>query len=159
MLLDKTVRQALSYAVDRQQLVELALAGHGEPGSVLLPGAFGDWQLQIPEDQQLNADPDKAKSMLDAAGYKMGPNDIRVGPTGDPMSFRFIAIQATDVDVRAAQLVVSDAAAVGIELKLQTWTRTPSAAWFTVPTPPTSTCTSGDGTAVPQTPITCLPFH
>ena len=37
MLLDKTVRQALSYAVDRQQLVELALAGHGEPGSVLLP--------------------------------------------------------------------------------------------------------------------------
>ena len=120
MLLDKTVRQALSYAVDRQQLVELALAGHGEPGSVLLPGAFGDWQLQIPADQQLNANPDKAKSMLDAAGYKMGPNDIRVGPTGDPMSFRFIAIQATDVDVRAAQLVVSDAAAVGIELKLQT---------------------------------------
>ena len=32
--------------------------------------------------------------------------DIRENRAGDPMSFRFIAIQATDVDVRAAQLVV-----------------------------------------------------
>jgi peptide/nickel transport system substrate-binding protein len=120
LLLDKTIRQALSLAVDRQQLVNLALAGHGLPGSVLLPAAFGDYQLEIPPDQQLNNDPDKANQMLDDGGYKMGPNGARVSSKGEPLSFRLIAIQATDVDVRAAQLFVTAASKVGIELKLQT---------------------------------------
>jgi peptide/nickel transport system substrate-binding protein len=120
LLLDKTIRQALSLAVDRQQLVNLALAGHGLPGSVLLPAAFGDYQLEIPPDQQLNNDPDKANQMLDDGGYKMGPNGVRVSSKGEPLSFRLIAIQATDVDVRAAQLFVTAASKVGIELKLQT---------------------------------------
>jgi peptide/nickel transport system substrate-binding protein len=120
LLLDKTIRQALSLAVDRQQLVNLALAGHGLPGSGLLPAAFGDYQLEIPPDQQLNNDPDKANQMLDDGGYKMGPNGVRVSSKGEPLSFRLIAIQATDVDVRAAQLFVTAASKVGIELKLQT---------------------------------------
>lgn len=120
LLRDKTVRQALSYSLDRSQLVQLALAGHGKPGSVLLPSAFGTWQEQIPQSEQLNADPEKAKAMLDAAGYRTGAGGIRVSPAGKPLSFRLIAIQATDVDVRAAQLFVSAAAAVGIKLTLQT---------------------------------------
>ena len=120
LLLDKTVRQALSYSLDRAQLVRLALAGHGIPGSVILPAAFDEWQLKIPQSQQLDANPAKAKEILDAAGYKMGPNGVRVSADGKPLSFRLIAIQATDVDVRAAQIFVSAAAAVGIRLTLQT---------------------------------------
>lgn len=120
LLLDKVVRQALSLGADRSQLVELALAGHGEPGSVLLPAAFGDAQLQIPADQQLDANPDKAMAMLDDAGYRVGGDGIRVSSDGEKLSFRLIAIQATDVDVRAAQLFVSSAKKIGIELNLQT---------------------------------------
>jgi peptide/nickel transport system substrate-binding protein len=120
LLLDKTVRQAISYSVDRNQLVQLALSGRGQPGSVLLPAAFGDWQLKIPASQQLNANPTKAAAMLDAAGYKMGSHGVRVAPSGKPLSFRLIAIEATDVDVRAAQLVVAAAGKVGIKLTLQT---------------------------------------
>ena len=120
LLLDKTIRQALSLAVDRNQLVNLALAGHGLPGSVLLPAAFGDFQLEIPPDQQLNADPDRAQDMLDSGGYEMGPDGVRVSSKGEPLSFRLIAIQATDVDVRAGELFVTAAKNVGIELKLQT---------------------------------------
>ncbi len=120
LLLDKTVRQALSYSLDRAQLVKLALAGHGIPGSVILPEVFGSWQEKIPQSQQFDANPGKAKSMLDAAGYRVGAGGIRVSPGGKPLSFRLIAIQATDVDVRAAQIFVSAAAAVGIKLTLQT---------------------------------------
>ncbi len=120
LLKDKVVRQALSLSLDRSQLVALALAGHGIPGSVLLPSAFGDWQASIPAGQQLDADPARAESMLDAAGYRKGSDGIRVSPNGKPLSFRLIAIQATDVDVRAAQLFVSAAKAVGIKLSLQT---------------------------------------
>ena len=120
LLLDKTVRQALSYSVDRNQLVQLALSGRGIPGSVLLPAAFGQWQQKIPPSQQFNANPQKAAAMLEAAGYKMGANGVRQSPSGKPLSFRLIAIEATDVDVRAAQLVVAATAKVGIKLTLQT---------------------------------------
>jgi peptide/nickel transport system substrate-binding protein len=120
LLLDKEVRQALSLALDREQLVSLALRGRGTPGSVLLPPAFGDWQYDVPADEQLNGNPDRAEQILDSAGYRVGSKGIRVDSDGRPLSFRLIAIQATDVDVRAAQLFVADAAKVGIEVKLQT---------------------------------------
>jgi len=121
LILDQTVRQALAYALDRNQLVQLALAGHGQPGSVLLPPAFGDWQLKIPADQQMNANPDQANQMLDAAGYVDTNGDgVREAPDGSPLEFRLIAIESTTVDVRAAELFRDAAAKVGIKLDLQT---------------------------------------
>ncbi len=121
LILDQTVRQALANALDRNQLVQLALAGHGQPGSVLLPPAFGDWQLKIPADQQMNANPDQANRLLDAAGYKDTNGDgVREAPDGSPLEFRLIAIESTTVDVRAAELFRDAAAKVGIKLDLQT---------------------------------------
>jgi len=121
LLLDRTIRQALSAAVDRNQLVQIALAGHGQPGSVLLPPAFGQWQLQIAADQQLNANPDKSKQLLDAAGYTDRNGDgVRESPDGKDLEFRLIAIESTTVDVRAAQLFRDAAKAVGIKLDLTT---------------------------------------
>ncbi|MGZ6544714.1 MAG: ABC transporter substrate-binding protein [Actinomycetota bacterium] len=121
LLLDRTVRQAMSLALDRNQLVQLALAGHGKPGSVLLPPAIGDWQLQIPADQQLNANPDKAKQLLDQAGYIDRNGDgVRESPDGKDLSFRLIAIESTTVDVRAAQLFRDATQAVGVKLTLNT---------------------------------------
>ncbi len=121
LLLDRNVRQALSYAVDRNQLVQIALAGHGKPGSVLLPPAFGEYMLQIPEDQQINAKPDKATALLDANGYTDRNGDgVRESPDGHPLEFRLIAIESTTVDVRAAQLFRDAAQKVGIKLDLTT---------------------------------------
>jgi peptide/nickel transport system substrate-binding protein len=121
LLKDRTVRLALSYAVDRKQLVDVALAGHGIPGSVILPAGFGDWHLNIPESQQFNADPQKAKALLDAAGYidRTG-SGVRTSKDGKPLSFRLIAIQSTSVDVAAAQLFRDACAKVGIQLTLTT---------------------------------------
>jgi len=121
LLLQRDVRQALSYAVDREQLVQLALAGHGQPGSVLLPPAFGDFMLEIPADQQINANPDMANQLLDQAGYTTRDADgVRQTPDGTPLRFRLIAIESTTVDVRAAELFRNAAAKVGIALDLNT---------------------------------------
>jgi len=120
LLLDKTVRQALGYALDRSQLVQLALAGHGVPGSVQLPPSFGKWQEKIPRAQQINNDPGKARKILDAAGYHVGPNGVRANKHGQPLSFRLIAIATTDEDVLAGQIFVKAAQAVGIKLTLET---------------------------------------
>jgi peptide/nickel transport system substrate-binding protein len=121
LLLDRTLRQAICLSVDRNQLVQIALAGHGDPGSVLLPPAFGEYQLQIPPNQQWNANPAKAKQLLDGAGYNKTDSDgTRLSPDGKRLEFRLIAIESTTVDVRAAQLFRDAANAVGVKLDLQT---------------------------------------
>jgi len=121
MLLDKVVRQALSCALDRGQLVELVLAGHGRIGDSIIPIGITGWYHAMPEDQQLNANPEKAKAMLEEAGYVDTDGDgIREDANGNPMEFRLIAIQTTSVDVRAAQLFKDAAEEVGIALELQT---------------------------------------
>ena len=119
LLLDRNVRQALSLAVDRNQLVQIALAGHGKPGSVLLPPAMGDFQLQIAAADQLNANAEKAQQLLDQAGYAPGADGVRE-KGGQRLEFRLIAIESTTVDVRAAQLFSNAAADVGIKLNLAT---------------------------------------
>jgi peptide/nickel transport system substrate-binding protein len=121
LLKDVTIRQALSLAVDRNQLVQIALAGKGTPGSTIIPAGLSDWHLDVPADKKLDADPDKAKQMLDAAGYTDRNGDgVRESSDGTPLSFRLIAIESTSVDVRAAQLFRDAAQAVGIELVLTT---------------------------------------
>ena len=121
LLLDRVVRQALSLGLDRNQLVQLALAGHGKPGSVLLPPALGDWQLQIAADDLLDANPDAAMQLLDQAGYTDRNGDgVRESPDGKDLSFRLIAIESTTVDVRAAQLFRDSAEAIGVKLNLDT---------------------------------------
>ncbi len=120
LLLDQTIRRALEYSLDREQLVALALAGRGIPGSVQLPPSFGAWQEKIPADQQFNNNPAKARSLLDAAGYKVGSGGVRTDKHGTPLSFRLIAIQTTDEDVLAGQIFVKAAEAVGIKLTLET---------------------------------------
>jgi peptide/nickel transport system substrate-binding protein len=121
LLLDRVVRQALNYAVDRNQLVQLALAGHGRIGDSIIPVGITDWYTQIPADQQMNANPEKAMQILEAAGYIDRNSDgIRENDQGEQLHFRIIAIQSTSVDVRAAQLFSDAAVNVGIKLDLQT---------------------------------------
>lgn len=121
LLKDKVIRQALSDALDRNQLVQLALAGHGKPGDSIIPAGMADWHWAPTGDQVMDASPDKAKALLDAAGYTDRNGDgVRESPAGKPLEFRLIAIQSTSVDVRAAQLFRDDAAAVGIKLDLTT---------------------------------------
>ena len=120
LLLDPTIRRALAYSLDREQLVALALAGRGIPASVQLPPSFGAWQEKIPADQQFNNNPGKARRLLDAAGYKVGSGGVRTDRHGAPLSFRLIAIQTTDEDVLAGQMFVKAAEAVGIKLTLDT---------------------------------------
>src|SRR5437879_3658170 len=44
-------------------------AGHGVPGSPILPVGLGEWFLDIPADKQYNVNPDKARAVLEAAGH------------------------------------------------------------------------------------------
>ena len=120
MLTDVAVRQAINYAADRANIVEVALSGHGDPGSVLIPDGMKVWQYEVPDDKLIDNDKDKAKKLLADAGYKDTDGDGILEKDGEPMEFRFYAIESTTVDVRAAQLLRDSCEEIGIKLDLQT---------------------------------------
>jgi len=118
MLRDKTVRQALSCAMDRVQITEIALASHGLPGSSLLPPGLLGWHYDVPEPERMDGDIEKAKKLLEGAGYtETGGSGIRE-KDGQKMAFRMIAQESSPLDVQAAQMFQSMAREAGIELLL-----------------------------------------
>ncbi|HXG89068.1 MAG TPA: ABC transporter substrate-binding protein [Vicinamibacterales bacterium] len=66
MLADKRVRQAISYAIDRQAIVKYLRRGLAQPAVGVVPPASWAFASDVP---QFAHDPAKAMALLDAAGY------------------------------------------------------------------------------------------
>ncbi len=64
------VRRAISLALDRQQLVDSTAAGYGRPASQMVTAAVFGFDPALPP---LDCDPDSARALLAAAGYRSGP--------------------------------------------------------------------------------------
>lgn len=78
---DPRVRQALVAAIDREAIVEALLAGYGEVPNSKVP-SFSPYYN--PEVAGLNAyDPDKAKALLEEAGWDFDRELILTVPTGN----------------------------------------------------------------------------
>lgn len=102
---DARVRQALLYAIDRQQLVEQLLKGHGEvvDGFVSSASPFYDENLT-----PIAYDPEKAKALLEEAGWD------------GSQTLRFYVNSGDNTFVNGAQVLVAQWAAVGIKVEVQT---------------------------------------
>jgi peptide/nickel transport system substrate-binding protein len=90
-LLDKRVRVAIAHAIDKKAIVSRVLAGIGKPADTLSTSPNTEWTPEIPADQQFDFDLDKAKQILDDAGYKDTDGDgIREMPGGgQPLNFEY----------------------------------------------------------------------
>ena len=72
-MLDKRVRQALSYSINREQLVERALGGDGVLTSNLVPVGFFGYNPNIPMPPY---DPELSRQLLAEAGFPDGFNMV-----------------------------------------------------------------------------------
>ncbi len=82
-LLDKRVRQAIGHAIDRETIVDRVLAGLGKPSETLSVSPNPAWTPAVPPEQQLTFDLDRARSILEDAGYKDTDGDgVREMPGG-----------------------------------------------------------------------------
>jgi peptide/nickel transport system substrate-binding protein len=68
-LTDPLVRQAINFAIDRKLMVEKSLNGLGTATDSMSPSASRDWDYTAPEAEQYTYNPDKAKELLDQAGW------------------------------------------------------------------------------------------
>jgi peptide/nickel transport system substrate-binding protein len=119
-LRDPAVRRAISLATDKQELVQKVLDGEGQAGAGYLPPAFNQWFWTPPASAAQNYDPAEADRLLDAAGYKMGGNGVRVDPkTGKPLDLR-LGIHSDDPnDAAISTYLVGWLKAVGIQVSIQ----------------------------------------
>ncbi|HLH66460.1 MAG TPA: ABC transporter substrate-binding protein [Solirubrobacteraceae bacterium] len=105
---DVRVRQALRYAIDRQQMLDVVFAGHGTIGNDL----FGIWDpaydTSIP---QRPHDPEMARSLLRQAGHS-------------GLSIQLITADIAQGTISAAQLLQQQARAAGINVSLRQITTT-----------------------------------
>jgi peptide/nickel transport system substrate-binding protein len=75
ILKDKFVRQALMYGTNRQQIVDHVLMGYGEIMNANIPRL--SWAYAGDELNPYEYNPEKAKELLDQAGWKVGADGIR----------------------------------------------------------------------------------
>ncbi|MFM7598795.1 MAG: ABC transporter substrate-binding protein [Actinomycetota bacterium] len=113
---DLAVRQAISHAIDRQQLVDAVLDGYGTPGSTIIPPLYTTLHVD-PATQPY--DPALANQILDDAGYAMGPDGIRIGPDGAPMSYRYFVRSDSATSVKTGEYIKSYLAEIGIEANIK----------------------------------------
>ena len=121
VLLDQRFRAALEYAIDRQSIVDIAYYGYALPGYTFLPP--GDWtdpdySWQPPEGMRRDFDLTKANQLLDEAGYKMGPDGVRLDKRGKPIVLRLWSTNASPEGQRASKLIAGWFKDVGIKIKL-----------------------------------------
>ena len=102
---DVRVRQALLYAIDRQQLVDQLLKGHGEVVDGFLSSASPFFDESI---TPVSYDPEKAKALLEEAGWD------------GSQTLRFYVNSGDNTFVNGAQVLVAQWAAVGIKVEVQT---------------------------------------
>ncbi|HEC2160776.1 TPA: ABC transporter substrate-binding protein [Staphylococcus delphini] len=81
---DKKLRQAMAYAINRKEWIDAFYYGYGKPLNGLIPSAH--WSGAKEGDvKEYKYDVDKAKQLLDEAGYKDKDGDgFREDPQGKP---------------------------------------------------------------------------
>jgi peptide/nickel transport system substrate-binding protein len=86
-LADVAFRDALGFALDRQELVDRVLSGHGVPGTTHVPPYHQNWHVEPDNPRTFNIA--EANARLDAAGYDQRSADgIRLDKEGKPILLR-----------------------------------------------------------------------
>jgi peptide/nickel transport system substrate-binding protein len=119
VLRDWRFRQALAWAIDRQQIVKIAYDGYAVPGSTLVvPGYYHDpdWHWQPPAGQAIGYDPARATQLLAAAGYRTVAGKL-LNKQGKPIALRLFACDAPPQGDNIGKLLAGYLGAIGIRVR------------------------------------------
>jgi peptide/nickel transport system substrate-binding protein len=104
-LLDPAFRDALGYAIDKDLLVERVLGGYGEVGTTIVPPVLDKWHVEPTTKRTF--DIEKAKQLLDAAGYKLDASGKRLDKENKPITLR-ISFPNSDTNYPKAVAFIKD---------------------------------------------------
>lgn len=112
----KEVRQALSYATNRQVIIDDVLHGQGLPGAG--PIVSNSWAFD-PAIKQYRYDPAKAKALLDAAGWAASNGDGVRQKGNDTLSFTLLTNDDDPSRAQIAKQLAKDWNAIGADVQVK----------------------------------------
>lgn len=114
ILRDLRVRQALAYALDRQSIVDSVYGGHARVASGF---AIDNHWVYTEDTVDYGYDPDKARALLQDAGWTAGPGGILV-KDGKPLKLRLHYISSFEAFEQIAVIAQEQLSRVGISLEV-----------------------------------------
>src|SRR4051794_19298507 len=115
-VMDRAVRQAVAYSVDRERINAIASQGTAFPGHGILPSFYKSFYEQPADDYPY--DPEKAKQILDDAGGVDNGSGART-KGNEELSFNLYVRSESTSTIQAAKLIAEEAGAVGIDFNVQ----------------------------------------
>jgi peptide/nickel transport system substrate-binding protein len=116
ILSNVAVRKAIAYAIDRARVAQIGEYGYQPPANQtgIVTPTFKSW-LKPGLDKVYGYDPQKAISILKAAGFKQ-KGGVFTTPSGKPLSFSMVNIGGYSDWVASAQIVAQELKAIGIKI-------------------------------------------
>jgi peptide/nickel transport system substrate-binding protein len=116
LFVDKKVRQALAYAIDRQSIIDGVLMGIGRPCTG--PFSYVSWAYN-PKVKPYPYDPVKARQMLAEAGWKDTNGDGIVEKDGRPFQFTILTNQGNNERIKASEIIQQNFKKAGVDAKIR----------------------------------------
>lgn len=124
VLRDAAFRKALNYAIDKQKIADVAYSGLVEPATSMIPaGLYSsecDYHWEPSADEKYTFDLDKAKAMLDAAGYKDSDGDgIREDKGGKDIKLGLLARNESIMSQQSGKFIAGWFKQIGLDIDYQ----------------------------------------
>jgi len=113
---DVRVRQALAFAINKQEIIDGVLLGLGKEAT----GPYKpDTWVYNPDVKRYPYDPDQARKLLAEAGWKDSDGDGVLDRNGENFSFTIVTNQGNDLRVKTGEILQRRFREVGVEVKLR----------------------------------------
>ena len=116
-LRDPAFRDALGYAIDKQQILDKVYHGHGTLGTTMIPPYYVNFHVDPTNIRTFNLD--TARQKLDAAGYVLDPSGARLDKEGKPLNLRMYFPNDDPAYASDAQFIADWFGQIGIKVKSQ----------------------------------------
>lgn len=113
---DQRVRQAISYAIDKDEIIKVVLLGLGLPATG--PYKPGLW-FYNPDVRRYPYDPARARALLEEAGWEDKDGNGILDKEGKPFEFTVVTNEGNAVRHRAAVVIQERLKKVGMRMKIR----------------------------------------
>lgn len=116
MFQDRRVRQALAYAIDKQEIIDGVLLGYGEAATGPYKPDAWVYNGAVP---RYAYNPAKARELLAAAGWSDSDGDGILDKQGQAFSFTIVTNQGNDLRSKSGEIIQRRFREVGIDVQLR----------------------------------------